>query len=251
MDLSYLIALNPLKIFVSHNHKVQSSLKIIQMKKNYFFAKSFLILAASSLIVTSCMTDTEGPLEESLLTEKALEVTDSEGGENLKKGGFVEYKDSFTNQILSLGEVDGEFVLVDPRTFEGTIFLPGTGKGKARTMGNVHSFINQVATGPTTSIGAPVMQFHADALAKFGIVDLPNNVHTVTINDAGHALFFESKTNVANSMAPDRVEFEAELTIVGGTKKYENAPGTGNVTGFYNPNNGQGESTVTALIKLN
>jgi hypothetical protein len=251
MDLSYLIASNPFKIFVSHNHKVQSSLKIIQMKKNYFFAKSFLILAASSLIVTSCMTDTEGPLEESILTEKALENTDSEGGENFKKGGFIEYKDSFVNKILTLGEVNGEFVLVDPMNFGGTVFLPGTGKGKARTMGNVHSFINQVATGPTTSIGAPVMQFHADALAKFGIVDLPNNVHTVTINDAGHALFFESKTNVATFIAPDRVEFEADLIVVGGTKKFKNVTGEGKVTGFYNPDNGRGESTVTALIKLN
>ncbi|SFO38228.1 hypothetical protein SAMN04488519_10611 [Algoriphagus ornithinivorans] len=238
MDLSYLIALNPLKIFVSHNHKVQSSLKIIQMKKNYFFAKSFLILAASSLIVTSCMTDTEGPLKESLLTEKALEVTNSEGGENLRKGGFVEYKDSFTNQINPSG------------TFPN-LFLPGYGEGKARSMGNVYSFINQVVTGELTSEGAPVSQFFADDLAAFGVTDLDEKVHSVTVNDAGHALFFESKTNVATPIAPDRVEFEAKLIVLGGTKKFKNATGEGKVTGFYNPVTGRGESTVTALIKLN
>ncbi|WP_144603985.1 hypothetical protein [Algoriphagus algorifonticola] len=220
------------------------------MKKNYFFAKSFLILA-SAFIVTSCISDTEGPLEETASLEKSLEVKDSEGGENLKKGGLVEYKDSFANQIIALGEVEGQFVPVDPMTFDGVVYLPGNGKGKARTMGNVYSFINQVITGPATSEGAPVTQFFAQDLADLGITGIPDNVHSVTVNEAGHALFFESKTNVASPMAPDRVEFEADLIVVGGTKKYENATGTGKVIGYYNPMNGEGESTVTALIKIN
>lgn len=223
------------------------------MKKNYFFAKSFLILAASSLIVTSCMTDTEGPLEESILTEKALEVTDSEGGENLKKGGFIEYKDSFVNQIIPFIEIGPEILVpYDPERFPGLLptYLPGIGEGKARTLGKVYSYINQkVLPGTNSSEGTELFQFQLEALEKLGISNLPDEVHAVTVSEGGHALFFRSGKNVGTIVNDSVTTFTAKLEVVGGVGKYENASGEGEVKGWYDQRNGYGESMVTALLK--
>ena len=185
------------------------------MKKNYFFAKSFLILAASSLIVTSCMTDTEGPLEESILTEKALEVTDSEGGENLRKGKTLKYQEKFIN------EIELQFI-------GSALFLPGEGTGNATFMGKAKSYINQMVVSENQLIGAPV-----------------------TVDKKGNAIFFSTPENNAVEVNDERTEFSAIVFIIGGTGIFKDASGKGIVNGFYNPNTFIGETVLSADITFN
>ena len=212
--------------------------KIIQMKKNYFFAKSFLILAASSLIVTSCMTDTEGPLEESILTEKALEVTDSEGGENLRKGKTLKYQEKFIN------EIELQFI-------GSALFLPGEGTGNATFMGKAKSYINQMVVSENQSIGAPVSLIYENDLKDLGIENLPDNVHSVTVDKKGNAIFFSTPENNAVEVNDERTEFSAIVFIIGGTGIFKDASGKGIVNGFYNPNTFIGETVLSADITFN
>ncbi|MCS5489533.1 hypothetical protein [Algoriphagus limi] len=223
----------------SNTLKCSIDLKKIKMKKNYFLGKNLLILLTGSLIATSCMTDAESPVIQDDQVEIALEDIGQTGEENLRKGWTFQYVDTFQNQIIPTPTNDG-------------VFLPGEGVGKASRLGKSYSFINQVVTGPITSEGAPVTMFFFEELVELGIdlEDLTDNISTVVVNGGEHALFMESKTNFATPVSNERIEFQAEVIIVGGTKKYKGVTGTGQVTGWYNPNNGQGQSTVSAEITL-
>ncbi len=204
------------------------------MKKNYMITKSFVILLTAG-ILSSCMSELEEPIQEEAVVEAAIE----EGGENLRKGGFTPYEEAFVNQIV-------------PDPINGILYLPGTGEGKAQGMGKVKSFINQIQTSETESVGASVTMFHADALAELGIADIPEEAHSVTVSDNGTAIFYSSglitggQPNVMGEVA-----FSAEVTILGGTKKFRNATGTGTLSGTYSIISGIGTSKVEALIKLN
>ncbi|WP_297337425.1 hypothetical protein [Algoriphagus sp.] len=210
------------------------------MKKQLSITQKMLAFILVLFGAAACISETETPLAEQSQVESAeLE----EGGENLKKGGYIPYEESFVNQITPFNLGTAESPL---------IFLPGTGEGKGQGMGKVYSFINQVATSPTTSEGAPVTQFHEEALAAFGLTDIPDDVHSVTVSENGTAIFYSGETNIATF--PDengRVEFEAVVHIVGGTKKFKNAKGEGKLTGSYHAGTGQGTSKIEALIQLN
>lgn len=225
------------------------------MKKNFFLGKNLLILLTGSLIATSCMTDAESPVIQDDQVEIALEETGETGDENLRKGGFMPYEDTFQNQIIALDE---NFEIVEkPLETPWLIkYLPGFGEGKAKGLGRSYSLINQIVTGPVTTEGQPVVDYlpFVDFLISLGIDpnEIPIGVSTIVINERGHALFMTSGTNTASPFDPLNPirTFSADVTIVGGTKIYKDATGSGTVTGWYNGITGEGESTVNAEIKL-
>lgn len=192
-----------------------------------------LFLSVLSILVSSCISENEGPLIEEVSIEKELSGGIVSGGENLRKGDFYRYQEKFSNSIFQVDSPNG-------------FMLPGTGVGNATFMGKSISFINQVVTGETTTEGVPVTLIFGDALAEMGLIGIPDYVHSITMDKKGNALFFSSGTNYASPISETRTEFEAEVTIVGGIGLFENASGTGKVTGFYNPTNGKGESAIVA-----
>ncbi|NVJ86178.1 MAG: hypothetical protein HWE15_07715 [Algoriphagus sp.] len=212
------------------------------MKKNYFLGKNLLILLTGSLIATSCMTDTESPVIQDDQVEIALEETGGTGDENLRKGGFMPYEDTFYNSITPTFGIDG-------------LYFPGTGTGKARGLGKSYSFLNQrLSEDGTLLLGAPVKDYYTQELNDFGIDSetLDDKVSTVVINERGHALFIESEENelIRDIVNPDIIYFNAKINIVGGTKIYKDAAGSGTVNGWFDESSNEGVSKVSATIKL-
>lgn len=203
------------------------------MRKNYFMGRAYVFLAALSILTFSCISENETPLNETLSVEKEIVEEVATGGENLRKGEFYRYQEKFSNSIF-------------PAQNNGFYLLPGTGVGNATFMGKSISFINQVVTSETTTEGAPISWIFGETLAEMGLIDLPDNVHSITMDKKGNALFFSSGTNYATSISDTRTEFEAVVTIVGGIGLFENASGSGKVSGYYNPENGKGESAIVA-----
>lgn len=195
--------------------------------------RAYVFLAALSILTFSCISESETPLNEDLTVEKTITEEVISSGENLRKGDFYRYQEKFSNSIFPFG-TDPEF------------YLPGTGVGNATFIGKSLSFINQKAKTPLTTEGAPVSLVFSDQLAALGITNLSDDVHSVTVDKKGNALFFSSGMNIGVPVSEDRVEFEAEVTVEGGMGIFENATGSGKVTGFYNPNTGVGESSIIA-----
>lgn len=211
------------------------------MKKSYLVAKIVFGLTAGFLI-TSCISESESPILTEQLEKSVALSEETTGEENLRKYPEFNYLEKFSNQITPKYEGESEFGPI--------IYLPGTGVGNATFIGKSYSFINQLAVGPTTTIGAPVTQYYSVELEALGLTDIPDNVNSLTTDGKGNAIFFESDVNSAVMVSETKTEFSADLTIVGGTGKFLGATGTGKVEGNYNPTNGVGASTVRANIKF-
>lgn len=202
----------------------------------------------SVTIMSSCMQETEAPLssEMSKLTEEI--VVSGLGGENLRKSpNGVAYQEKFTNQIEIIPDFAGGFTPEIPFP----AFYPGTGTGNATYMGKAYSFINQRAfltqQGPVT-VGAPVSQFFANQLADFGITNVPDEVSSLTTDGKGNTIYFKNILNVTTPASETRINFVADVEIIGGKGIFATASGKGKVNGFFNPVNGKGETTLRASI---
>lgn len=226
-----------------HHRNIQKPLKIIQMKKSHLIAK-ILFGFIASIIVTSCISDSESPILNEKLEQSIVLSEDQINEENLRKSREFKYVERFSNQITPRVEGFNEFGPI--------VYLPGTGVGKATFIGKSYSFINQLVIGETTTIGAPVTQFYSDQLEELGLTlsYIPNSVNSLTTDGKGNAIFFKNDTNFAVVISSIRTEFSAKVEVVGGTGKFLGASGKGVVEGFYNQTNGKGTSTVRADIKF-
>ena len=217
------------------------------MKKNYFKLSGLSL--AIALLISSCMSEVETPLvNETSALSKEIAIAGSEelGGENLRKGpNGVVYQEKFTNSIGFVPAEGFNPILGLPA------FYPGTGVGNATYMGEAYSFINQKAElgpqGPVT-VGAPVTMFSADKLAEFGLTNIPDEVSSLTTDGKGNTIYFKNILNVTTPVSPTRINFTADVEIIGGTGKFKTASGKGKVVGFFNPGNGAGETTLRATI---
>ena len=88
-------------------------------------------------------------------------------------------------------------------------------------------------------------------LKDLGIENLPDNVHSVTVDKKGNAIFFSTPENNAVEVNDERTEFSAIVFIIGGTGIFKDASGKGIVNGFYNPNTFIGETVLSADITFN
>ena len=213
------------------------------MKKNYILSKVGSVIIAG-LFVTSCISDAESPIK--IENQESIEVLAEQapGDENLRKGHEIDYKETFTNLI-------GFVPAVGYAGGPAPAFYPGKGEGSTNLMKKAFSFINQFASfGPNglSTIGAPVTQFYKGELDKLGIKGLPNDVSSITLDSHGNSIWFKNILNITTSESSTKTNFTAEVSVIGGTGKYQDVKGKGIVKGYFNPTSGQGKSTTSAKI---
>lgn len=134
------------------------------------------------------------------------------------------------------------------------VFNPGWGKGSARHMGTAIMCFNQqvifaMVGGQPVPIGssaAPVNQFYATQLAAAGITNVPSSVSAITYDSHGNSVWFTSSTGT--SLAPvnaTRVNFTANLQIIGGTGRFAGASGQTIMNGYFNPQDPNQAAVIT------
>ncbi|MEB2776938.1 hypothetical protein SYJ56_16600 [Algoriphagus sp. D3-2-R+10] len=214
------------------------------MKKSMWSTLSMMTLAGS-VLMASCSPFAEEPIQIQQVTDsEALVAPESFTNQNARKTVEKNYFERFTNQLTQVDE-NGIYTPNIPAYF------PGTGAGNASHMGKAVTFLNQYASFGVNglgSVGAPVTQFYSSELEKLGIVVDNPDVSSVTTDGKGNSVWFKNKQNTITTSSEERSDFEAEVEIVGGTGKFENASGTAIVTGYFNPKNGSGSSTMQGTI---
>jgi len=215
------------------------------MKKRQLLQKPALILSAA-LLLFSCVQETESPLIQEDANRLTLSNISTSGEENLRKTAERNYSERFENSL---------FMVPGPGYEEGrpdNAFYPGSGNGNSTHMGKALTFINQFARfGPNglETIAAPVTMIFSKELAAIGLTDIPMEVSSITTDRKGNSVWFKSISNqVVFNETGTRAEFKAKVEIIGGTGKFLNASGSGDVIGFFNPTNGQGASTIKGRI---
>lgn len=216
------------------------------MRKNQFLQKPALILSAT-LLLFSCVQETETPLMQEDANRLEILNTPASGEENLRKTAERNYSERFENSL---------FMVPGPAYVEGrpdNAFYPGTGNGNSTHMGKAITFINQFAQfGPNglETVAAPVTMFFSKELAAIGLTDIPEEVSSITTDGKGNSVWFRSISNqVVFNETGTRADFNAKVEIIGGSGKFVNASGYGDVIGFFNPANGQGVSTMKGRIE--
>jgi hypothetical protein len=215
------------------------------MKKTRLLLKPAIVLSAS-LMLFSCVSEIESPVIQE--DSKQLETinTPSNGEENLRKRAERNYSERFKNQILSLDEEGNP-------TTEIPAYFPGTGVGNSTHMGKSLTFINQFAQfGPNglETVAAPVSKFFEKELTGLGITNIPDEVSSITTDGKGNSVWFKAIKNTV-SLTPEGpiANFVAEVEIIGGTGKFENATGNGEVIGSFNQITGEGSSIIKGRIE--
>lgn len=218
--------------------------------------KSVLLALGLSLVFWSCSMESENqtPLQNELKEpsiEEALALwdeLDTEAGMpvNSRKRVDYNYFEVSKNQIGFIpapGNTGGP----------APAFYPGVGEGIATRMGKMKSFINQFATfenGQLVTVGAPVVDVYAPALALLGLTNVGNAVNSVTVDNKGNAIYFKNLKNTVTPVSPTLSSFTAEIQIIGGSGRFKKASGEGVVRGNFNPVTGEGRSVTLAELSL-
>jgi len=121
-------------------------------------------------------------------------------------------------------------------------------------MGKAFTFLYQFARfglNGLETVAAPVTMFSEESLIELRITDIPNEVSSLTTDGKGNSVRFTSTSNkVIPGEDPNiRLDFVAQVDIVGGTGKFAGAKGNGEVTGFINPSDGKGSSVIRGRIE--
>lgn len=202
---------------------------------------------AGSFLIASCTPFTEEPIvvEQAAIQEQAINL-ESSVDLNARKSAEKNYFERFTNQIFSLDELGKP-------TIDIPAYFPGFGEGNSSHMGKAYSFLNQYASfGPNGlgTVGAPVTQFFADELAAMGLNELPEEVSSLTTDGKGNSVWFKNIQNNVTPTSDTRMDFQADVEIIGGTGKFEKASGTAVVEGYFNPLTGEGMSSIQGRIEF-
>lgn len=215
------------------------------MKKS-MRAKLGMMTLAGSVLMASCTSFIEEPAQIQQVTDSELLASASSSVDpNARKAVERSYTERFTNQLTPMDE-NGIFTSNYPTYF------PGTGIGNSSHMGKALTFLNQRVTSGENglgTVGAPVTQFYSEQLVALGIVVDNPEVSSVTTDGKGNSIWFKNIQNTITASSEERIDFEAEVEIVDGTGKFENATGTATVSGYFNPSNGQGMSTIQGRIE--
>lgn len=121
-------------------------------------------------------------------------------------------------------------------------WYPGGGSGNLTHLGNSNTFFNQYAVlGPTglQTVAASVNMFFANELSTAGL-NVPNNVTTIFFAGNGRSIWCEAiGASATVPVSPTRIEFTAQLKIIGGTRQFSCAKGEVTLYGYFNPQNNQ------------
>ncbi len=200
---------------------------------------------AGTVSISSCSTIVEEPMQLQNAKEVSSEVLNSSDIKARKKVAVERnYFEKFSNQLMQVDE-NGEPTQNIPAYF------PGIGEGNSTHMGKALTFLNQFAffnENGLNTIGAPVTQFYSEELVEIGLIDIPDDVSSITTDGKGNSVWFKNIENIVTPVTEDKSDFVAKVEIIGGTGKFENATGDGIVVGFFNPNTGEGESTIKGRI---
>ncbi|MBN7816695.1 hypothetical protein [Algoriphagus pacificus] len=216
------------------------------MKKSMMSKLGLMSLAGSFLLVSCVESIEETTLTQQIEKVEAIQTPTESTDLNARKTVERNYFERFTNQ---LGQVDelGNAITHIPAYF------PGTGVGTSTHMGKAMTFLNQYAPleqGGAVTYGRPVTQFFAKELAEIGLTEIPAQVSSLTTDGKGNSVWFENIKNIVTPASETRLDFVAEVKIIGGTGKFENASGTATVTGYFNPKTGIGMSTISGRIEF-
>lgn len=199
------------------------------------WSKLSMMTLAGSVLMASCTSFIEEPAQIQQVTDlEQLASPSSSVDPNAKKTVERNYSERFTNQLFQVVEND-------------EAYFPGSGVGTSSHMGKALTFLNQRVDGLGT-VGAPVTQFFSDELEALGITINNPDVSSVTTDGKGNSIWFENIENIASQSSATRIDFEAKVNIIGGTGKFENASGSAVVTGYFNPANGEGSSSIEGKI---
>lgn len=209
-------------------------------------SKLGLMSLAGSFLLVSCVESIEETtLSQQIEKVEAIQTPTESTDLNARKTAERNYFERFTNQLNQVDE-NGNFTPQIPAYF------PGTGVGTSTHMGKAMTFLNQYAPaeqGGALTVGAPVTQFYEDELAEIGLTNIPDEVSSLTTDGKGNSVWFKNIQNVVTQTSPTRMDFVAEVEIIGGTGKFENSSGTATVNGYFNPTNGTGMSTISGRIE--
>ncbi|TXE12135.1 hypothetical protein [Algoriphagus aquimarinus] len=215
------------------------------MKKS-MRSKLGMMTLAGSVLMASCVPTMEEPTQLQQVTESEVLANPTSSTDlNARKSVEKNYFERFANQLAQVDENGYP-------TFDFPAYLPGTGTGNSSHMGKASTFINQFASPGENglgTVGAPVTQFYSEQLEALGIVVDNPEVSSVTTDGKGNSVWFKNIQNTITASSEEKIDFEAEVEIVGGTGKFENASGAGTVIGYFNPTNGQGMSTIQGRIE--
>lgn len=145
------------------------------------------------------------------------------------------YKDSFDTYYIVVPDFANG---AGPGTNFLPAWFPGGGKGNATHIGKAYSYFNQYTSfgpGGITSVPAPVTMFFATELVAAGITNIPDYVNSVTFDKQGNAVWFQGGQTTTIPVSPTRINFSGTNTIVGGTGKFVDAPGSVDLSGYFNP----------------
>lgn len=121
----------------------------------------------------------------------------------------------------------------------------GSGEGHLNILGKSRIYYNTIS--PYTALNlfynAPVTQFFATELWRYGFTGLGTNVSSIMLDQQGNSIQLEIKQGTVgeytfHEMPPNLVtpvDLKAEYKIVGGTGKFEEATGDILLTGYWDP----------------
>lgn len=213
------------------------------MKKSIWFSLS--ILSISGLIALySCISSSEDP-NQLLIDRNSNALSSGLALDSVSSAPESNYFERFTNHQISVDEKGIQ-------TNSIPAYFPVTGEGNSSHMGKSYSYNNQYAFfGPNRlrTVGSPVTQFYSEQLKELGIFIDDENVSSITTDGKGNSVWYQNLRNIVTSVNEERSEYVAEVLIIGGTGKFEDAEGEAMVNGYFNPLTGEGMSTIEGKIR--
>ncbi|MBN3582096.1 hypothetical protein JYB64_06835 [Algoriphagus aestuarii] len=217
------------------------------MKKS-MWSKMGSMSLAGSILIASCapLTEEAMSVEQAIVQEQVInEATSTDL--NARKAAERNYFERFENQIGFRPGPGFDPISGFPA------YYPGSGIGNSSHMGKAYSFLNQLASLGTDglgTVGAPIVDIYGEELEKMGLTGIPNEVSSLTTDGKGNSVWFKNIQNIVVPTSETRMDFQAEVEIIGGTGKFKKAKGTALVEGYFNPINGAGMSTIQGRIEF-
>ena len=191
-------------------------------------------IALCFIIITSVYSCQKEKLWLPNLNDKVEKVKDV--SEKLKLHRPIQ--GTFTTYFNFIPDIENGWISPTP----APAWYPGGGSGQLIHLGSCSTFFNQYATlGPTglQTMGAPVNMFFANELAAAGL-NVSNDVTVIFYKENGNSIWCAANgVGTTVPVSPTRIEFSAQLNIIGGSGRFSSATGSLKLSGYFNPQDNQ------------